>query len=156
MLEPRDGQSACMTRTQLALFAVVPVLFAACSTSPDVSTDPVAASRHLATDLGRKLDATGIAPRLAESQSVLTPWFAWDASTGRTVLETLAGDRIELSMDYWDGTLWSSVRGNPLSDAYCLQIASTPGVALAWWVKGAGDTNGELADETACNATPGM
>jgi hypothetical protein len=64
----------------------------------------------------------------------------------------LAGDKIEVSMAFWSGTLWSTVRAAPTGDGYCLEVASELDDPIAWWVKPSGILNGKIADEAACDA----
>jgi hypothetical protein len=130
---------------------LISLTLVSCSNSPEV-TSPGKAAERLATDLGAKLDQTGLAGKLAASQSVLQPWHAWDAGAGRTSLETLAGDKIEVSLTYWSGTLWTTLRAAASGDGYCLAVAAVQDDPIAWWVKASGTRNGKIADEAACAA----
>ncbi len=127
----------------------------ACSSSPQ-SRNPVDAAERLATELGAQLDRNGLAPTIARFQSVGQPWHAWNASSGRTSLQTLAGDEMDVSMSFWSGTLWTMVRAAPSGDGYCLLAASGslfPDQPIAWWVTPSGVPKGKIADAAARAAT---
>jgi hypothetical protein len=103
-----------------------------------------------------QLDRNGLAPTIARFQSVGQPWHAWNASSGRTSLQTLAGDEMDVSMSFWSGTLWTMVRAAPSGDGYCLLVASgslSPDQPIAWWVKPSGVPKGKIADAAACATT---
>ena len=126
----------------------------ACSASPQRLTKPEDAAKRLATELGTQLDRNGLAPMLASSQNVLQPWYAWNASTGQTSLKTLTGDEMDVSMSFWSGTLWSTLRGAATGDGYCLLVSPGvelhPGQPIAWWVKPSGSSKGKLTDAAGC------
>jgi hypothetical protein len=140
--------------TYFSSAVAVALLGLGCSSSSRIS-DPVAAAERLATELGIQFDRNGLAPSLARSQSVNSPWYAWDASSGRTSLKTLAGDEMDVSMSFWKGTLGSTLRAARSGDGYCLLTGSGvfgPDGPIAWWVKPSGMPHGKLADASACAA----
>ena len=134
---------------------MVTAIAAACSGSPKQVSDPVLAAERLATDLGLAFGDTHLRERWAAAQSVLTPWYAFDSSTGRTVIETLDGDMVKIPMEYWTGTLWATLVVASSGEGYCLQVAETRGSPIAWWVRITDAPKGALADQTACSAIAG-
>lgn len=131
--------------------ALVPMLLVSCSSDSAQLTDPVDAAERLASELGSQLDRNGIAGELASAQSAVQPWYAWDASSDRTSLKTLAGDEMNVSMSFYEGTLWTMVRAAPSGDGYCLQVASVQDEPIAWWVKPSESPKGDIADQAACD-----
>ncbi len=125
---------------------------ASCSSSPQPLTQPADAAKRLATELGTQFDRNGLASKVASSQDLGQPWHPWDASSGRTSLKTLAGDEMNVSMDFWSDTLWSTVRAATAGDGYCLLVSSgfSPGQPIAWWVKPSGAPKGSISDQTGC------
>jgi len=61
---------------------------------------------------------------------------------------------MDVSMSFWSGTLWSTLRGASTGDGYCLLVSSGvalhPGQPIAWWVKRSGAPKGTLTDAAGC------